>query len=268
MKTHLAPSSLAAVTAALLTGICAQAQIIGINAASSCSSIQFDDTNSINQFFVNGITNAPLTVSPWNGALSSYGPITDPNTFDVGQGDINATFAGNSYAINFANVSLTQPLGSTKGFALLIFSFAVEYQLGALGLPSQPTLFPVFTVTGIVQPGGLAQISGIITYDGVIAPAGPVVNLDSVSYGMSFNNPPPLFPTPTFTSVPVPGVPAGPGFGTTPALIPNTTLTLSGTMTFMVDPATITASSVMVPEPSSALLALLTAPLLLRRRRA
>lgn len=264
MKTHLAPSILAAVTAALLTGTSAQAQITGINAASSSASLQFDDTNSSNGItLLSGGTTTVSTGPSWNGSLFTNVFPFDPNTLDTAQGDISAAFAGNSYAINFANVMLTQPFLSTKGFALLIFNFYVEYQLGAAGLPSQATLFPAFIVSGTVQPGpiGFASVNGSIIYHGVIAPAPPgatPVTLDTVNYAGTYSGAGPFFNA---------TVPSFPTVGTTPALEPNTTFTVSGTMTFTVDPAEINATSVTVPEPSTALLALLSLPLLLARRR-
>ena len=262
MKTRLAPSILAAVTAALLTGTSAQAQIIGINAAASSASLQFDDTNSQNGItFLSGGTTTVNTGPSWSGSLFSNVFPADPNTFDVASGDISASGGGNTYALNFANVLLTQPFLSTKGFALLIFNFYVEYQLGAAGLPSQPTLFPVFSVTGTVQPGpiGFASVNGFIDYHGVSGSVTTPTTIETVNYAGTYTGAGPFGPTP---------VPSFLSFGTTPALIPNTTLTLSGTITFTVDPSTINGSSQMVPEPSSALLALLSAPLLLRRRRA
>ena len=154
------------------------------------------------------------------------------------------------------------PLASTKGPATLTYNFAVEYQLGAFGLPSLPTFFPALLVSGTVQMSSFASVSGSILYDGVVAPAtpgSPPTTIDTVNYSY-FNGTPGMFTANAVTATPV--------NGTTPALQPGTTLTLSGSMIFTVDPSELFASSTMVPEPSTALLALLSAPLLLRRRRA
>lgn len=254
MKTT-ASSSLAALAAAILTGTCAQAQITGINSVSSSAAIQFDDTTSFDPLLTPGTTNTTLTNPAWTGATWSFPFTTDPVTSDTAQGDIAATFAGNTYAINFTNVALTQALLNT-GTAHLIFTFAVEFQLGALGLPSQGTLFPLFNVNGTVQPAGFALVGGFINYNAVNT-AGTISTVETVNYNQLFNLPGAFIGSATGTPV----------NGTTPALVANTTLTLSGVITFQVDPASIHANSVMVPEPSSALLALLSAPLLLRRRK-
>ncbi len=231
--------------------------ITGINTpGTSLASINFDDTNSFSP--PPGTTNITPNVSPWNGALFSLPFTTDVTTLDTAQGDIMASFAGNSYALTFTNVLLQQSLLNT-GFAKLVFQFNVEYQLDAAGLPSQPTLFPSFAVTGTVQNPGFAFVSGFINYNGLNAD-GTANLLDIVNYNANFGAPGPFSNT-------VNGVPGGPGAGTTAALAPNSTLTLDGVFTFIVDPASIHANSVMVPEPSSALLALLAAPLLLRRRK-
>lgn len=247
-------SAFAALTAALTLSDRADAAISGINTpGTSLASINFDDTNSFSP--PPGTTNITPNVSPWNGALFSLPFTTDGTTFDTAQGDIAASFLGNSYAITFTNVLLQQSLLNT-GFAKLVFQFNVEYQLDAAGLPSQPTLFPSFAVTGTVQNPGFAFVSGFINYNGLNAD-GTANLLDTVNYNANFGAPGPFSNT-------VNGIPNN---GSTPALGPNSTLTLDGVFTFVVDPASIHASSVMVPEPSSALLALLSAPLLLRRKK-
>ena len=246
-------AALIALAGGLLLGTTSLAGISGINTpGTSTASIQFDDTTSLDPSSFPGITNITPTVSPWTGAVHSLTSTTDPVTSDNAQGDISASFLGNAYSVTFSNVSLTQaPLNT--GFAHLIFQFNVEYQLDALGLPNQATLFPNFSVNGTVQPGGFASVSGSIDYYGVNT-AGTYSIVETVNYNQLYNVPGP------FTGV-VAGVPVN---GTTPILPANTTMTLVGTINFMVDPASINAESEMVPEPFAPLLAL---PALLLRRR-
>ncbi len=258
MKTPLSrfllTSAISALAAALILLTSAQAQVTGINSvAGSFAAIQFDDTTSTAP--PPGVTNVNPTVTPWNGATWSLPFTTDPNTFDTAQGDITGAVILGNYDIAFNNVLLSQAIGNT-GFAHLIFNFSVEFQLGALGLPSQATLYPNFVVNGTVQPAGFAKLNGFINYSGVNT-AGTISVVETVNYNSAYLTPGPF--TNTAAGIPV--------NGTTPALVANTTLTLSGMIDFMVDPATINAHSVTVPEPSSALLALLAAPLLLRRRK-
>jgi hypothetical protein len=224
--------------------------IIGINTpVTSGASVVFDDTNSIAP--PAGVTNTGPATSPWTGAILTLSPTTDPNTGDTAQGSIDATFAGNNYALNFSGITVTQAPTNT-GFANLTFTFNVEYQLDAAGLPTQATLFPNFIVNGTVQPsvGSFAVVSGFINYDAVNT-AGTISTIETVNYNTIFNTPGPF----TGTAI---GIPVN---GSTPALVPNTTLTLSGQIHFLVDPASISAESVqavvpIIPEPGT--LALLT----------
>jgi len=218
------------------------AGISGINTpVTSSASINFDDTNSVAP--PAGVTNTGPSVSPWNGTTLTLPGTTDPNTGDFATGNLQATFvpAGNTYAINLSGITLTQAPGNT-GFANLSFNFTVEYQLDALGLPSQATLYPNFLVNGTVQStaGSFALVSGFIDYYGVNT-AGTIGLIETVNYNSLWNTPGPFSGT-AF------GIPT---IGTTPALVGNTTLTLNGSIHFMVDPATINVESLMVPEPGT-----------------
>ena len=255
---------LAAVLIALIGGLndsVALAAIVGINTpVTSSASITFDDTNS--SMPPSGITNSGPSVSPWNGSILSMPLTTDINTGDSAAGNLDASFifASNIYAINLTGVSLSQ-FGTNTGYADLYFRFTVEFQLDAAGLPAQPTLFPNFAVTGTVQniPGSFAAVGGFIDYYGVNT-AGVLNVIETVNYNSVWNTPGPF----TGTAV---GVPVN---GTTPLLGPNSVLVLDGLIHFRVDPATINASSVQVPEPSTLVLAVLgLAPLgiAVRRRR-
>lgn len=241
----------------------AHAAISGINTpAGSIASIIFDDTFSFDPLLNPGITLGGPVASPWNGALVSLPLTTDPVTFDTASGDIDATFVGNAYAINLNNVLLNQAPTNT-GTAHLTFNFNVEFQLDALGLPQQPTLYPNFVVDGTVQniPGSFAALTGWIDYIGVDA-AGIYSVVETVTY-TAFWGTPGNFNTTVF------GAPVN---GITPLLPGGSTLTLNGVIMFQVDPATIGAYSVMVPEPSAAVLALVggaaTLALRAKRRRA
>jgi len=254
-------SLLAIVIGGLVATGSAQAGIASINTpGTSMATINFDDTNSVAP--PAGITNIGPSVSPWNGTTVSLPLTTDPSTSDFAQGDIVGTYipSSNTYALNLNNVSLSQAAGNT-GFADLAFTFNIEYQLDALGLPSQATLFPNFVVSGTVQSssGSYAAIKGYINYEAVNT-AGVMTVLDTVVYNTVWTTPGP------FSGIAV-GVPVN---GTTPALVANTTLTLDGFIRFQVDPATINAQSFMVPEPSTFVLGALGALGLLgcaRRRR-
>jgi len=234
------------IVVALTLGLCArqaQGAITGINTpVTSSASITFIDTGSFDPLLTPGVTNTGPAVSPWNGSILTLPSTTDPITGDNAQGSIAATFAGNSYTLSLTNVTATQLPGNT-GLADLQFNFNIEYQLDALGLPLQPTLYPNFLVNGTVQPGGFAQVSGFINYSGVNT-AGTISVLETVNYNSLWNTPGPF--TGTAVGLPV--------FGTTPALIGNTTLELNGFLHFIVDPATLNAQSVQAPEPGTLVL--------------
>ena len=247
MKTNLNNTAICFAVSLLLSAT-SQALVSGINSpGNSNATIRFGDGLS----GAGGGTYSPPVANPWNGPLYSTPFYTDPTTLDTAQGSISASFTPASYAINIPLAFLNQAAGNT-GSALLQYLCVVEFQMDAAGFASGPTLSPVFTINGTVQPGGFAQMTGSITYTSAGLGA-----LDTVNYNYFTALPGPFNAT-------VNGVPI---FGTTPPLPANDTLTLIANFSFTVDPATINATT--VPEPSAGLLAALSAlPLLLRRRRA
>jgi hypothetical protein len=243
----------------LLPGVSSRAAVSGINSpAGSFATIQFIDTTSLDPSSNPGLTSLNQTITPWGGGPpinNTLSLTTDSVTLDTAQGDIVADVIGGNYSLALNNVLLNQaPLNT--GFAHLIFQFSVEFQIDAFGLASQPTLFPNFLVNGTVQntTSSFAAINGWIDYYGVNA-AGTYGVLETVNYSALFN-------TPGSFSGTVSGIPV---FGTTPNLVANTTLTLVGNIDFMVDPASISVET--VPEPTTGLLALLSLPALLLRRK-
>lgn len=232
-----------ALTAMLAAGASvAQAGIVAINTPTwSVATINFDDTNSIGP--PAGVTNTGPSVTPWNGSLVSLPLTTDPNTSDQASGDISASFvpSGNVYAVNFSNILLSQPLATTTGWADLLFTFKVEFQLDAAGLPAgNPVYSPVFNLSGTVQPGGFANFNGVINYRGTVVP-GTIQTLHIHQYGAAWT-------TPGAFTASVAGNPLG---QTTPALVPGTTLIVEGWLRFRVDPATIQGDSSTIPEPGT-----------------
>lgn len=245
MKNNL-NNTVACLTLALFLSATGHASVSGINSpGNSNATIRFGDTLS----GAGGGIYSPPVANPWNGVLYTTPFYTDGTTLDTAQGSISASFTPATYAINIPLAFLNQAIGNT-GSALLQYLCVVEFQMDAAGYAAGPPLFPGFIINGTVQPGGFAQMTGSITYTSAGLGA-----LDTVNYNY-------------FTAVPGPfnatvsGVPI---FGTTPLLPANDTLTLIANFSFTVDPATINATT--VPEPSSAMLALLSLPLLLGRRR-
>jgi hypothetical protein len=238
----LACAAIAGLAASLSISPAAEAAIIGINTpVTSVASIYFDDTNSSAP--PNGVTNSGPSVSPWNGSTLTLPATVDPITGDFATGSIDASFvpSSNIYAVNLSAITLSQVVTNT-GFADMGFNFTVEYQLDALGLPAQPTLYPNFLVNGTVQnmAGSFALVSGFIDYYGVNT-AGTIGLLETVNYSSIWNTPGPF--SGTAFGIPVNGI--------TPQLPANSTLLLTGFIHFVVDPATINAQSLQVPEPST-----------------
>ena len=253
---RLVTPTLAVLTATLLAAG-ASAQITGINAGASSATIKFNDTGSTVP--PSGTTNVTQSTGAWNG--SPFNPLfpTDPITLDFATGGISAGGLGAVYSVLPTNIQLSQ-VNATSGFALLIYNFNVEY-IVASNLALQATLFPNFLVSGTVgsTPGSFASVTGTIDYYDVSNAAYNNGLLDTVNYNYMNNTPG------AFANAPVNGVPTN---GFTPLIPAGANLTLVGTITFIVDPSSISAQSFMVPEPASGILVLLTGlPLLLRRRR-
>jgi MYXO-CTERM domain-containing protein len=233
------------ITCALLVAGSVEAQITTINPASSYGTITFNDVNSLNPSLVPGSTYSQGS-SPWTGAPVSLSQ-TDPTTLDVANGILDASgFGPSTYPILLNNITLTQPGGNT-GYAQLNFQFGVQYQIGAGGLSAASVQYPNFLISGTVQPAvtSYASLSGSINYFAVNA-AGVGSLVDTVNYNWLYNTPG------TFSGVSVSGVPVNPILS---AIGPNSTLVVTGSLTFVVDPASITVET--VPEPASQALAFL-----------
>ncbi len=226
----------------LFLGDSAHAQVTVINTpVSSFASIQFNDTTSLNPLSQPGSTYSS-SISPWGGASQTLAPTTDPTTVDFAQGSLTAAVIGGNYSVSLNNVVLNQALVNS-GHADLIFQFDVEFQIGAAGLPIQPTIFPNFAINGtVLNLGGFASVTGFIQYYGTSSSNGVSGLMDTVNYNDVYN-------TPGNFSAVATGVPVN---GFTDLLDPNSTLTLIGNIDFKVDPADINVQS--VPEPGSGLL--------------
>jgi hypothetical protein len=244
---------LVAFAALIGRGTQTQAFISGINTPGTSNvSITFDDTTSLNSSSTAGTTNTTVGTSPWNGALTILPLTTDSVTGDFAKGVISANYTPltDFYSVNFPLVRLNQTSTGT-GFATLTYRFNIEYQLDAFGTAPQPTIFPLFTVNGTVQPasGSFASVTGKIDYFGTYQNSSGLVTglVDTVNYTNSAN----VWTTAGPFSGTASGVPVN---GSTPALIPFTTLTLDGVITFTVDPASINVGFIETPEPSTLIL--------------
>src|SRR6266404_504067 len=231
------------ITCALLLAGSVQAQITTINPVSSYGTITFNDVNSLNPSLNPGSTYSQGS-SPWTGAPVSLTQ-TDPTTLDFANGILDASgFGPSTYPILLNNITLTQPSVNT-GFAELNVQFGVQYQVGAGGLSAAAVQYPNFLIGGTVQPGSAsyASLSGYISYFAINA-AGVGSLVDTVNYNWLYNTPGP------FSGLSVSGVPVNPLLS---AIGPNSTLVVTGSLTFVVDPASITVQT--VPEPASQALA-------------
>jgi hypothetical protein len=238
---HLLPLAL---LAGLLLAGSAHAQITGINTpVTSYASIQFDDTTSFNPLSQPGSTYSS-SIASWGGSTLALAPTTDATTADFAQGSVTAAVTGpNSYAITLNNVVLNQALVNT-GDANLIIQFDVQFQIGASGLPIQPTLYPNFAINGtVLSAGGFASGTGSISYYGTFystSLSGTGTGLmDTVNYNDLYNTPG------NFNAIAT-GVPVN---GSTASLVPGSTMDLVGYLDFEVDPADINVEN--VPEPST-----------------
>lgn len=244
-----------AVVIALLASamMSAQAQLVTITSATSSGTIKFDDQNS----FL-GANNGALyqqNSAPWNGSTFALTQI-DPTTGDSANASLQAIGGFGSYNVILSSVALTQPVGNT-GYADLIFSFSVDYLIGA-NWNGASTISPSFLVSGTVQniSGSFASITGQINYFAVNS-AGTISQVDQVNYNWVYNTPG------TFSGQSVAGTAVN---GTLGNIVGGTTMTMAGTLVFRVDPATFTVTT--VPEPSTlALFGLGAAGLFVIRRK-
>ncbi len=242
---------LATLAATLVFSTATNAAFNGINPTPlTNANIRFGDANSYNGPLNGGTYNSPVA-NPWNGGLNSLPYTLDITTNDDAQGDIFAAFTAGTYDLVVPLALVQQATGNT-GSAILQFNAVVEFQTDIFGFAAGPTQFPTFSINGTVQPGGFADFTGSITYTSAFWGV-----VDTVNY--LYNN-----ITPGTFNATVNGTA---GSGTTPVLPALDTLTLTANFAFTVDPASINATT--VPEPSTGLLAALSAlTLLLRRRRA
>jgi len=179
----------AGVAAVLLFSPIAHGQLGLPNAGTSSASIKFNDTNSTVP--PAGTTNVTQSTGPWNGTL--FAPVfpVDPNTADFASGDISASGAGATYSVLMNNIQLSQ-VNATAGFALLIYSFTIDYLVTGTALPNlNPTQFPNFLVSGTVGAtlGSFASVNGTIDYYDTSNAAYPGGLLDTVSYPARFRPP-------------------------------------------------------------------------------
>lgn len=241
-------TSLATLTAALLLGsVPAQAQFTG--GISATSTTEFNDILS----FFGTLFGSTYTVP---GIPPTFFSQVDLTTGDMATGDlVSLTASGNNYSFALQNILLTQAVTNT-GKATLEFQFSIDYQIGTTAIPFQSVFAPTFGVTGTVQssPGSFASVTGFIDYyNPNLGAIGSVIA--SVTYNDVFTAPGPFAAT------------VSPSAAFTPALGAGTSLLLIGDIIFTVDPASINAETIPVPEPAAGLLALMSLPALLARRR-
>ena len=228
MKTSCFTRSLTAALASLAFAAShGLAAVSGINPAGP-SGIRFDDTNSSP---VGGLY--PAGVGSWSGSLLILGPITDGASLDSAEGRAVASFTASTYDLNIPIADLTQNPGNS-GYAILDFILDVQFQMDASGFATGATQAPIFTINGSVQPGGFAFFSGGISYN-----SAALGFIDFATYVFQTNTPG------TFSTI------VSPTFnnGTLPTLPANDTLTAHAEFRFLVDPASIHATT--VPEPTS-----------------
>jgi hypothetical protein len=258
MKSFSYPTSFLCAVALAGLSSATQAAIIGV--PQSSATITFNDTGSTN--FTTGLAGGNYQVGPQivpGLPAFLFLNAVDPNTGDTASTAIGYSFTPGSYFVGLDGTSnLSHQLGNT-GSATLTVNFSVTFQLDAGGLPAGPT-FAGYRVYGNVidDPGevkigrpfsaGFASFNATLNYTSLAL--GPV---DALSLSFASAGPGPFDVILTDA-------------GATPALPANDQLTLSGTVTWVADPATI--SSEAIPEPTAfALFATGLGAVMIRRRR-
>lgn len=221
----------------------ARAQITSVDDHPSGAVISFVDTNSLNAASDGGGTYLSMAGNPWSGGTLSLLPTIDGTTADSAQGDLTVTLTSGNYSISLDNIDLDQA-AANSGNADLVFQFTNVFNIGSSGLGVQSLNYPNFAVNGTIQSGGFAEITGSIKYFGEVT-AGPNTLIDSAVY--NYVN----VTSGNFTGTAL-GIVSS---GTTPALLPDSTLEIIGDIDVRVDPADISIQTVQnVPEPRSPVL--------------
>lgn len=224
------------IAAALLSGTSAHAAISYVNQSQSTVQFKFNDTTSVNSSSIPGTTNYITTQVPWSGnplGLNLIDSVTgDTSGFTInGYGYVGATTV---YRINIPDFHLTQSI-TGSGYATASLEFKIEYQVDAAGFTG-PLIAPQFVVNGtVLNSSSLAQLTGHVSYSSL---ANGV--LETLTYGYANNTPGPF--SQILTGTPLNNV-------TSLTFAPNDVFIESGYFELLVDPASITFSS--IPEPGT-----------------
>ncbi len=153
------------------------------------------------------------------------------------------------YRINIPDFHLTQPV-TGSGYATATLEFHIEYQVDAAGFAG-PLIAPQFVVSGtVLNPLSLAQVIGTVSYSSAASGV-----LETLNYGYA-NNTPGAF-SQILTGTPLNNV-------TSLTFAPNDIFIESGYFTLLVDPASITFSS--IPEPGTMVIGVVLLGLLACKR--
>ena len=229
----------------------AHAAIVGIIGSDSVVNALFDDTNSLNATSNPGTTNLVTTaLAGWSGGIYNQPLVVDPVTGDDATFGIFAFSTPTTYGVFLTGTQLTQQVGNS-GFARMDINYRISFQMDAAGLPTQLISIPSINLAGTVQPLGFAVFTGSLTFE-----SAALGTFNTVNYAYSNT-------TAGAFSTTITGTPMSPPSFSLPA---NDILTLAGTYTMIVDPASFSVE--FVPEPSVAASAMLgLAACTLRRRR-